>query len=114
MRYKPILNLPLPFLVVNSGSLRETESSQYPAKNHPHLHQRQVFTHTTRRPVRERYESGRVVFSRGCALAEPPFGQERLRRVEVTGVPMDAVGMEEKLRLLRDHSAHCEQRRVRV
>ena len=53
------------------------------------------------------------MLSRGCALAEPSFGKECLRRVEVTGVTMDAVCMNEELRLLRDHPVHREQRRVR-
>jgi len=114
VHHKPILNLRFPFLVVNSGSLREPEAPQHPAKQHSHFHYRQVLSRADRRSVRERYESGRVVLSRGCALAEPSFGQEYLRRVEVTGVPMDAVGMKEELRLLRDYPAHCEQSRVRT
>jgi hypothetical protein len=33
------------------------------------------------------------VLSRGRAFAEPPFGHECLRCVEVTRIPMDAVRM---------------------
>jgi len=111
---EPILNFLLPFLVINSGSLPEPEPPQHPAKQYSHLHQRQVLAHAVRRAVREGYESGRVVFSRGCALAEPSFRQECFWRIEVTRVPMDAVDMKGELRLLRDYPAHCKQRLMRI
>ena len=110
----PILNLPLPFLVVNPGSLREPEPPQHPAEQHPHLHQCQILARADRRTVRERYECGCVVFSRRCALAEPPFGQKCLWCLEVTRVPVDTIGIEEELRLLRDDPARCEHGRMRT
>ena len=114
MQKDPILNLPLPLLVVNPGSLREPEPPQHPAEQHPHLHQRQVPAHADSRTVRERYEGRWVVFSSQFALAEPSLGQECLWRVKVTRVPMDAVDMKTELRLLRDYPACREQGCVRT
>ena len=114
MHNEPILNLSLPLPVVNPGSLREPEPPQHQAEQHPHLHQRQILARTNRRAVREGYEGRGVVYSHGCALAEPAFGQECLWRAKVARVPMDTIGMKEELRLLRDHPARCEQGRVRT
>jgi len=105
----PILNLSLPCRIVDPRSLREPEAPQQGAEQHPHLHQRQVFTDAHCRTVREGHESGRAVFSRWRALVQPSLRQERPGRMEVTGVPMDAVGVKEELRLLRDHPAHRRQ-----
>ena len=112
--HKPVLDLSLPFLIVEPGSLREPEPPQHPAEQHPHLHQRQVLPGTDRRTVRKRNESSRVVFSRGRALAEPSLWQERVRVVEVTRIAMDAVCVKEELRLLRDHPTHGPSGSVRT
>lgn len=74
MHHKPILNPLLPFRVIDSAGLGEAEAPQQPAEDHAHLHQRQVLAGTDRRTVREGHESGRVVFSSGCAIDEPSFG----------------------------------------
>jgi len=71
--HEPILDLALPFLIADPGSFREPEPPQHPAEQHPHLHQRQVLTGADCRTVRERYESGCIVFSREGPLAQPPF-----------------------------------------
>ena len=103
--HPPILNLSLPFLVIKTGRPREAEVPQNPAEHHPHLHQRQILTGAYSPPVRKWKERRRIVFSRRRSLAEPPFRQERLRRVEVACVPMYAVRVERKLRPLRYDSA---------
>ncbi len=106
VRHEPILNCSLPFLIGDPGSLGEAEALEQPAEQHAHLQQRQVLSRTDRRAVREGHEGGRVVFSRGRALAEPSFRQERVGRVEVTGVPMNAVGVKSELCLFRNDPEH--------
>jgi len=100
MHHEPILALSFPFLVGDIGSLREAEAPQQPAEHHPHLHKRQVLTSAARRAVREREKRSRVVRSCGCALAEPSLRQECVGRVEVSPVPLDAVGVKGELRRL--------------
>jgi hypothetical protein len=106
VHHEPILNHSLPFLVSDAGSLGEAEALQQPAEQHAHLQQSQVLSRADRRAVREGNEGGRVVFSRGRALAEPSFRQERVGRVEVTRVPMNAVGVKSKLCLFRNDPEH--------
>ena len=106
VRHEPIPNRSLPFLVSDAGTLGEAEALQQPAEQHAHLQQRQVLARANRRAVREGHEGGRVVFSRRRALAEPSFWQERVGRVEVTSVPMDAIGVQNELRLFGDDPAH--------
>lgn len=105
----PIPNLFLPFRIVNPRRFREPEVPQQGAEKHPHLHQRQVFTDAHCWTVREGYECGHVVFSHWRALFQPSLREERLGGMEVTGVPVNAVGVKAELRLLRDHPAHGRQ-----
>jgi hypothetical protein len=114
MHHKPILALSFPFLVGDTGSLREAEAPQQPAEHHPHLHKRQVLTGTARRAVRERDKCSRVVLSCGRALAEPSFRQECVRRVEVSPVPLDAVCVKEELcRLRNDPTGEIVKQKLR-
>ena len=105
MHHKPILNLLFPFLIHNTRHSGEAEVPQNPAEHHPHLHPRQILPGTDRRAVRKGNECGRVVFPWRRALAEPSFGKERIWRVEVARVSMDAVRMKGELRPLRNDSA---------
>ena len=79
--------------------------TQNPAEHHSHLHQCQILTYTDRRAVRKGEKRGRIVFSRRCALAEPPFWYERIRSVEVTSVSMYAVRVKDDLCPLGNDSA---------
>ena len=104
---KAVLDLSFPLLVTHPGCLGEPELPEHPAEQHTHLHQRQVLTRTDCRPVREREERSRVVLPHRRTRAEPTFGQERLRRVEVSRVTVNAVHVKGELRLLRNEAANA-------
>jgi hypothetical protein len=102
----PIQNPSFPPLEAHSRCFRELESPKYPAKKHTHLHERQVLPCAVCWSVREREERSRVVLSSGRTGAEPSFWQERIWRMEVSGVPMNAVRVKRELRFLRNDPAY--------
>jgi hypothetical protein len=104
----PILNFSVPALIRNPSSLGEAKTAQGPAEHHAHLHQRQVLPRTNRPSVPEREERRRVVFSCRCTIAKPSFRYERLGRVEVSRVAVNAVGMEGQLSLFWNEPANTE------
>jgi hypothetical protein len=101
----PVQDPSFPLLKIHSGRPREPESPKYPAKKHTHLHQRQVLPCAVCWPVREREERGGVVLSSWRTSAEPSFGKERIWRVEVSGVPLNAVRVKGDVRLFWNNPA---------
>ena len=59
--------------------------------------------------MRKWYESSRVVLALRCTLAEPSLWKKHFGGVKVARIAVDAVGMKEDLRLLRDHPTHRPQ-----
>ncbi len=108
MYHVPILNPFVPTPISNPRGLGEAETPQHPAKQHAHLHQRQVLPHTDRRSVAKREERRRVVFSRRRTVAKPSFWQVRIGRVEVSRVAVNAISMEGELGLFWNDPADAQ------
>ena len=104
---KVVLDLSFPLLVIHPGCLGEPESPEHPAEQHTHLHQRQVLTRTDCRSVRKREERSRVVLPHRRTRTEPTFGEECLRRVEISRVTVNAIRVKGELRLLRNEAANA-------
>ena len=104
---KPVQDPSFPLVMSHPRCLGEPESPKHPAENHTHLHHCQILSRTNRRSVREREERRRVVLSSRRTGAEPSFGKERLWRVEISRVTVNAICVKKELRLFRNDPAHA-------